>query len=122
MTAIHNDRRRSLRLFAAPQGKRVGEHLRGARIKAVCGDRDAAAGRLDDGARVAATLGLPRLRAHVDNERTSQHNAPNAEWCATFSTAGHELSRCWPSCAPTYTAIGGIRHGRRFRPPSSTTF
>jgi serine/threonine-protein kinase PknK len=41
----------------------------GARIKAVRGDRDAAAKRLDDGAHVAATLGLPRLRAYVENER-----------------------------------------------------
>jgi serine/threonine-protein kinase PknK len=32
-------------------------------------DRDAAATRLADGARVAATFGLPRLRAHLDNER-----------------------------------------------------
>jgi serine/threonine-protein kinase PknK len=42
----------------------------GARIKAARGDREAAAARLNDGAHVAATLGLPRLRAHVDNERT----------------------------------------------------
>ncbi len=47
----------------------IARYVIGARIKAVRGDRDAAAERLDDGARVAAVLGLPRLRAHVDNER-----------------------------------------------------
>ena len=47
----------------------IARYVIGARIKAVRGDRAAAAERLDDGARVAATLGLPRLRAHVDNER-----------------------------------------------------
>jgi len=40
-----------------------------ARLKAMRGDRDAAVQQLDDGARAAAALGLPRLRAHVDNER-----------------------------------------------------
>jgi serine/threonine-protein kinase PknK len=48
----------------------IARYVTGARIKAVRGDRAAAARRLDDGARVAATFGLPRLRAHVDNERT----------------------------------------------------
>jgi serine/threonine-protein kinase PknK len=47
----------------------VGRYVTGARIKALRGDRDAAATRLADGARVAATFGLPRLRAHLDNER-----------------------------------------------------
>jgi serine/threonine-protein kinase PknK len=47
----------------------IARYVTGARIKAVRGDRAAAAARLDDGARVAATIGLPRLRAHVDNER-----------------------------------------------------
>jgi serine/threonine-protein kinase PknK len=48
----------------------IARYVTGARIKAVRGDRNAAAGHLDGGAHVAATLGLPRLRAHVDNERT----------------------------------------------------
>ena len=47
----------------------IARFVTGARIKAVRGDRGAARSRLDQGARVAATLGLPRLRAHVDNER-----------------------------------------------------
>ena len=47
----------------------IARYVTGARIKAVRGDRDAAAARLDDAAHVAATIGLPRLRAHVDNER-----------------------------------------------------
>ena len=47
----------------------IARYVTGARIKAVRGDRDAAAARLDDAAHVAATIDLPRLRAHVDNER-----------------------------------------------------
>jgi len=47
----------------------IARYVIGARIKAVRGDRDAAAARLDGAARVAATIDLPRLRAHVDNER-----------------------------------------------------
>ena len=47
----------------------IARYVIGARIKAVRGDRDAAAARLDGAAHVAATIGLPRLRAHVDNER-----------------------------------------------------
>jgi serine/threonine-protein kinase PknK len=47
----------------------VARYVTGARIKALRGDRDAAAKRLDDGAHVAATLGLPRLRAYVEDER-----------------------------------------------------
>jgi len=47
----------------------IARYVIGARIKAVRGDRDAAADRLDDGAHAAAAFGLPRLRAHIDNER-----------------------------------------------------
>lgn len=47
----------------------IARYVIGARIKAVRGDRDAAAERLNDGARVAQSIDLPRLRAHVDNER-----------------------------------------------------
>lgn len=48
----------------------IARYVIGARIEAVRGDRVAAAGLLNDGARVADARGLPRLRAHVDNERT----------------------------------------------------
>jgi len=48
----------------------IARYVIGARIEAVRGDRIASAGLLNDGARVAVALGLPRLRAHVDNERT----------------------------------------------------
>ncbi|WP_280219629.1 serine/threonine-protein kinase [Nocardia neocaledoniensis] len=41
----------------------------GARIKALRGDSDAAATRLARGARIADSLGLPRLAARVTNER-----------------------------------------------------
>jgi serine/threonine-protein kinase PknK len=47
----------------------IARYVIGARIKAMRGDRDAAARILDDAARAAHTLGLPRLRAHVENER-----------------------------------------------------
>ena len=57
----------------------IARHVIGARINALRGDRDAAARRLDDGAHVAATLGLPRLRAHVENERM-RLGLPVAEW------------------------------------------
>ncbi|NKY76784.1 protein kinase, partial [Rhodococcus opacus] len=41
----------------------------GARIKALRGDIDAAARRLDEGAGISATLSLPRLAARIENER-----------------------------------------------------
>jgi len=47
----------------------IARYVTGAHIKAVRGDREAAAARLDSAAHVAATIGLPRLRAHVDCER-----------------------------------------------------
>ena len=47
----------------------IARYVTGARIKALRGDRAAAAKRLDEGARVATTIGLPRLRAHIKNER-----------------------------------------------------
>jgi serine/threonine-protein kinase PknK len=64
----------------------IARYVTGARIKALRGDHDAAAARLDDGARVAATLGLPRLRAHIDNERMCL-DLPVAEWPGRV---GHE--------------------------------
>lgn len=56
----------------------IARYVTGARIKAVRGDRDAAAARLDDGARAASIFGLARLRAHVDNERM-RLDLPGAE-------------------------------------------
>lgn len=43
-------------------------HVVSARVRAERGDLETAAVRLNEGARVATTLRLPRLRAHVDNE------------------------------------------------------
>ncbi|QSE89820.1 protein kinase [Rhodococcus pseudokoreensis] len=48
---------------------KIPRYVLGARIKALRGDRIAAAQRLDEGARIAVTLSLPRLRANVENER-----------------------------------------------------
>jgi serine/threonine-protein kinase PknK len=47
----------------------IARYVVGARTKAVRGDPDAAAERLNNGARVAESLHLPRLRAHIENER-----------------------------------------------------
>ncbi|MFZ2176330.1 MAG: hypothetical protein WAW17_20275 [Rhodococcus sp. (in: high G+C Gram-positive bacteria)] len=51
----------------------------GARIKALRGDHEAASKRLDEGARIADTLGLPRLAARIKNERIRFGPAPTAE-------------------------------------------
>jgi len=48
----------------------IARYVIGARIQALRGDRIASAGLLNDGVDVAVARGLPRLRAHVDNERT----------------------------------------------------
>lgn len=50
----------------------------GARIKALRGDRTAAAQRLDAGARAAHTLSLPRLRARIEDERVRLELPPTA--------------------------------------------
>lgn len=47
----------------------IARYVIGARIKAVRGDRKTAAERLAAGDLVAADLGLPRLHAHIENER-----------------------------------------------------
>ena len=47
----------------------IARYVIGARIKAMRGEPEAAILVLNDGARAAATLGLPRLLAHVENER-----------------------------------------------------
>lgn len=47
----------------------IARYVIGARIKAALGQRDHASERLSDGERVAEQLHLPRLRAHIDNER-----------------------------------------------------
>lgn len=47
----------------------LARYVIGARIKALRGDLPAAAARLANGARAAATLDLPRLRARIENER-----------------------------------------------------
>jgi len=56
----------------------IARYVTGARIKAVRGARDAAAVRLDDGARAATIFGLARLRAYIDNERM-RLDLPGAE-------------------------------------------
>lgn len=47
----------------------LSRYVIGARIKALQGDRAAAAHHLDDGARTAMALSAPRLRARIENER-----------------------------------------------------
>ncbi|MBV6755897.1 serine/threonine-protein kinase [Rhodococcus opacus] len=48
---------------------KIHRYVLGARIEALRGDRVTATRRLDEGAWTAVTLSLPRLRAHVENER-----------------------------------------------------
>ncbi|MGW4332034.1 protein kinase domain-containing protein [Rhodococcus koreensis] len=48
---------------------KLARYAAGARIKVLRGDRSTAAHRLDEGARIAVDLGLPRLRARMENER-----------------------------------------------------
>ncbi|PND53124.1 MULTISPECIES: serine/threonine-protein kinase [Rhodococcus] len=57
---------------------KVARYAIGARIKAVRGDRAAAAQRLDAGARAAHTLTLPRLRARIEEERVRLRLPPTA--------------------------------------------
>jgi serine/threonine-protein kinase PknK len=59
----------------------IARYVIGARIEVVRGDRIAAAGLLNDGADVAVVRGVPRLRAHVDNERT-RLGLPVSPWGA----------------------------------------
>ena len=48
---------------------KIARYVVGARIKALRGDRDAAARRLNEGLRIAGAMSLPRLRAAAENER-----------------------------------------------------
>lgn len=57
---------------------KLARYAAGARIKMLRGDRSTAAQRLDEGARTAATLGLPRLRARIENERVRLGLPPTA--------------------------------------------
>ncbi|TQC44575.1 protein kinase [Rhodococcus sp. WS4] len=51
----------------------LGPFVIGARIKALGGDREGATTRLGEGAAIAHTLDLPRLRARIDNEWIRLH-------------------------------------------------
>ncbi|MGW5153549.1 protein kinase domain-containing protein [Rhodococcus koreensis] len=57
---------------------KLARYAAGARIKALRGDRSTAARRLDEGARAAVDLGLPRLRARIENERVRMGLPPTA--------------------------------------------
>ncbi|WP_068269376.1 serine/threonine-protein kinase [Aldersonia kunmingensis] len=59
---------------------KIARFVTGARIKLMHGDRGAAMQRLDDGARVARELSLPRLRALVENERLRLGMPPNPDY------------------------------------------
>ncbi|AHK35887.1 serine/threonine-protein kinase [Rhodococcus opacus] len=48
---------------------KLARYVVGARIKALRGDRDAAARRLNEGLQIAEAMSLPRLRAATENER-----------------------------------------------------
>lgn len=59
---------------------KLARYVVGARIKALRGDRAAAIRRLNEGARVAESMSLPRLRAEVENERLRLGLPPNPEF------------------------------------------
>ncbi|MQY31788.1 protein kinase domain-containing protein [Nocardia aurantia] len=59
---------------------KLARYVVGARIKALRGDRAAAIRRLTEGARVAHAMGLPRLRAEVENERLRLGLPPHPEF------------------------------------------
>ncbi len=59
---------------------KIARYVTGARLKAVQGDRRAAVRRLDEAARVARALDLPRLAALVDNERLRLGLPPHPEF------------------------------------------
>ncbi|WP_067539614.1 serine/threonine-protein kinase [Nocardia crassostreae] len=59
---------------------KLARYVVGARIKALLGDRSAAIRRLNEGARVAHSMNLPRLRAEVENERLRLGLPPHPEF------------------------------------------
>ncbi|WP_280384363.1 serine/threonine-protein kinase [Nocardia wallacei] len=59
---------------------KLARYVVGARIKALRGDRAAAIRRLNEGARVARSMALPRLGAEVENERLRLGLPPHPEF------------------------------------------
>ncbi len=59
---------------------KLARYVVGARVKALRGDRSAAIRRLNEGARVAISMSLPRLRAEVENERLRLGLPPHPEF------------------------------------------
>ncbi|MVU76628.1 protein kinase [Nocardia sp. ET3-3] len=59
---------------------KLARYVVGARVKALLGDRAAAIRRLNEGARVAISMSLPRLRAEVENERLRLGLPPHPEF------------------------------------------
>ncbi|WP_425464586.1 protein kinase domain-containing protein [Nocardia yunnanensis] len=59
---------------------KLARYVVGARVKALRGDRAAAVRRLNEGARVAVSMALPRLRAEVENERLRLGLPPHPEF------------------------------------------
>ncbi|MBL1074694.1 protein kinase [Nocardia sp. 2] len=59
---------------------KLARYVVGARVKALLGDRAAAIRRLNEGARVAHSMSLPRLRAEVENERLRLGLPPHPEF------------------------------------------
>ncbi|WP_330254278.1 protein kinase [Nocardia sp. NBC_00565] len=59
---------------------KLARYVVGARIKALRGDRAAAIRRLNEGARVARSMSLPRLSAEVENERLRLGLPPHPEF------------------------------------------
>ncbi|NNH75825.1 protein kinase [Nocardia uniformis] len=61
---------------------KLARYVVGGRVKALLGDRAAAIRRLNEGARAAHSMSLPRLRAEVENERLRLGLPPHPEFGA----------------------------------------
>ncbi|WP_458687751.1 protein kinase domain-containing protein [Nocardia tengchongensis] len=59
---------------------KLARYVVGARVKALRGDRSAAIRRLNEGARVAESMSLPRLRAEIEHERVRQGLPPHPDF------------------------------------------
>ncbi|ANS32516.1 Serine/threonine-protein kinase PknK (plasmid) [Rhodococcus opacus] len=75
----------------------------GSRIKALRGDIEAAARRLDEGTQIATALSLPRLAARIENERTRWQIAPGH-----YPPAMTVVSGPSDAAAPTSHPINGV--------------
>ena len=78
-----------------PVDFKIARYVTGARIKALRGDRLAAIRRLNEGARIARAMSLPRLGALVENERIRLGLPVHPELGALPTTSYNARRRPW---------------------------